>query len=85
MRCPNHHSAMKARAQVSERSYGQVGAVQVASGKVHILRIWVKRAAGWRLLDYHEVTQRSGAAPPPGAGNQRLRKSLQGRALHAEG
>src|SRR5579863_4593382 len=53
-------------AQVSERTYGQVGAVQVASGKVHILRIWVKRPAGWRLLDYHEVTQRSGAAPPPG-------------------
>ncbi len=53
-------------AQSSERTYGQVGAVQVASGKVHILRIWVKRPAGWRLLDYHEVTQRTGAAPPPG-------------------
>jgi hypothetical protein len=53
-------------AQASERTYGQVGAVQVASGKVHVLRIWVKRPAGWRLLDYHEVTQRSGAAPPPG-------------------
>ncbi len=52
--------------QVSERTYGQVGAVQIASGKVHILRIWVKRPAGWRLLDYHEVTQRSGAAPPAG-------------------
>lgn len=52
-------------AQVSERTYGQVGAVQVASGKVHILRIWVKRPAGWRLLVYHEVTQRA-AAPPPG-------------------
>jgi len=66
-------------AQVSERSYGQVGAVQVASGKVHILRIWVKRPAGWRLLDYHEVTQRSGAAPPPGArarsGRRRRRRS----------
>ena len=53
-------------AEASERTYGQVGAVQVASGKVHVLRIWVKRPAGWRLLDYHEVTQRSGAAPPPG-------------------
>jgi len=50
----------------SERTYGLVGAVQVASGKVHIVRIWVKRPAGWRLLDYHAVTQRSGAAPPPG-------------------
>ncbi len=52
-------------AQVSERTYGQVGAVQVASGKVHILRIWVKRPGGWRLLVYHEVTQRA-APPPPG-------------------
>jgi len=53
-------------AQISERTYGQIGAVQVARGKVHILRIWVKRPAGWRLLDYQEVTQRSGAAPPAG-------------------
>ncbi len=53
-------------AQVSERTYGQVGAVQVARGKVHIVRIWVNRPAGWQLLDYHEVTQRSGAALPPG-------------------
>jgi hypothetical protein len=53
-------------AQVSERTYGQVGAVQVANGKTHILRIWVKRPDGWRLLDFHVVTQRSGPAPPPG-------------------
>ncbi len=53
-------------AEVNERTYGEVGAVQAASGKVHIVRIWVKRPAGWRLLDYHEVTQRSGAAPPAG-------------------
>ena len=65
-------------AQVSERSYGQVGAVQVASGKVHILRIWVKRSAGWRLLDYHEVTQRSGAAPPPGPGTNDCENPCKG-------
>jgi hypothetical protein len=53
-------------ATVSEHTYGQVAAVQVASGKVHVLRIWVKRPAGWRLFDYHEVRQRSGAAPPAG-------------------
>ena len=56
----------ESEAQVSERTYGQAGAVQVASGKVYILRIWVKRSEGWRLLDFHEVTQRTGAAPPPG-------------------
>ena len=65
-------------AQVSERSYGQVGAVQVSSGKVHILRIWAKRAAGWRLLDYHEVTQRSGASPPPGPGTNDCENPCKG-------
>jgi len=65
-------------AEVSERTYGQVGAVQVASGKVHILRIWVKRPAGWRLLDYQEVTQRSGAAPPPGPGTNDCENPCKG-------
>jgi hypothetical protein len=65
-------------AQVSERTYGQVGAVQVASGKMHVLRIWVKRPAGWRLLDYHEVTQRSGAAPPPGPGTNDCENPCKG-------
>jgi len=65
-------------AQISERTYGQVGAVQVASGKVHILRIWVKRPTGWRLLDYHEVTQRSGAAPPPGPGTNDCENPCKG-------
>jgi Domain of unknown function (DUF4440) len=65
-------------AQVSERTYGQVGAVQVASGKVHILRIWVTRPVGWRLLDYHEVTQRSGIAPPPGPGTNDCENPCKG-------
>jgi hypothetical protein len=65
-------------AQVSERTYGQVGAVQVASGKEHILRIWVKRPAGWRLLDYHEVAQRTGAAPPSGPGTNDCENPCKG-------
>ena len=65
-------------ADVSERTYGQVGAMQVASGKVHILRIWVKRPAGWRLLDYQEVTQRSGAAPPSGPGTNDCENPCKG-------
>lgn len=43
------------------RSYGQVGIVQENSGKFYVLRIWVKRAAGWRLLVYQAV--RIGAPP----------------------
>ena len=42
---------------LTERIYGQVGAVSASRGKVHILRMWVERPAGWRLLVYHEVKQ----------------------------
>jgi hypothetical protein len=51
-------------AEPAAHLYGQVGAVQSSSGKVHVLRVWVKRAAGWRALVYHEVTQAETAAPP---------------------
>ena len=42
---------------LAERTYGQVGAVSASRGKVHVLRLWVQRPGGWRLLVYHEVTQ----------------------------
>ena len=42
---------------LAERAYGQVGAVSASRGKVHVLRMWVERPAGWRLLVYHEVKQ----------------------------
>lgn len=41
--------------QVAEYTYGQVGEIRVARGKMYILRVWVKRPAGWRILHYHEV------------------------------
>jgi hypothetical protein len=40
---------------VIEYTYGQVGEVRAARGKMYILRVWVKRPAGWRILHYHEV------------------------------
>jgi hypothetical protein len=40
---------------VTEYTYGQVGEVRVARGKMYILRVWVKRPAGWKILHYHEV------------------------------
>ncbi len=43
--------------ELSERTYGQVGAVQASRGKVHVLRMWIQRPGGWRLLVYHEVKQ----------------------------
>ena len=56
-------------ARVIEYTYGDVAAVQVSNGTMHMLRIWVKRPAGWRVLAYQEV--KSLDAPPtvtPGTG-----------------
>jgi hypothetical protein len=47
-------------------TYGQVVTVRTDSGKMHVLRVWVKRPSGWRLLVYHEVKQaeKAGGGPP---------------------
>ena len=68
------------KVQPARRDYGQVATFQVSSGKMHALRVWVKRPAGWRALVYQEV--RSLDAPPtvtPGAGKdcQNPCKSVQ--------
>jgi hypothetical protein len=42
-------------AEIKQLTYAEVGAVMAGSDKVHVLRMWVKRPAGWRLLVYHEV------------------------------
>jgi hypothetical protein len=55
-------------AELSERTYGQVGAVNVGRGKIHILRMWVQRPDGWRLLVYHEVKQLEQPSNSPGSG-----------------
>jgi hypothetical protein len=54
--------------EVSERTYGQVGAVNVGRGKLHILRMWVQRPGGWRLLVYHEVKQLEQPSTSAGSG-----------------
>lgn len=53
---------------VTERMYGQVGAVQASRGKIHILRMWVQRPGGWKLLVYHEVKQLEQPSTSPGSG-----------------
>lgn len=35
--------------------YGDVGTVEQTIGRAYVLRVWVKRPAGWRALVYHEV------------------------------
>lgn len=42
-------------AQLKQHTYSQVGAVMSSRDKTHVLRLWVRRSAGWRLLVYHEV------------------------------
>ena len=53
---------------LTERTYGQVGAVSASRGKVHVLRLWGQRPAGWRLLVYHEVRQLEQPSASAGSG-----------------
>jgi hypothetical protein len=55
-------------AEVKQRTYSQVGAVMADRDKVYVLRLWVKRPAGWRLLVYHEVALNQQAATASGSG-----------------
>jgi hypothetical protein len=57
----------EAGAEVSQRTYGQVSAVMSGREKIHVLRIWVKRPAGWRLLVYHEVALGRQSSGPTGS------------------
>ncbi len=49
--------------------YGPLAAVRVESGKHHVLRIWVERADGWKLIVWHEVSQ-DGAHAAHGPGRK---------------
>jgi Domain of unknown function (DUF4440) len=49
-------------------TYGEVGLVQENSGKAYVLRIWIKRAANWRLLIYQAVSIGAQASAEPEKG-----------------
>jgi hypothetical protein len=55
-------AAGPAKPIVRRYNYGQVETVETDTGKLHVLRVWVKRSAGWRALVYQEV--QSLDAPP---------------------
>jgi hypothetical protein len=55
-------------AQVKQQIHSQVGAVMSGRDKTHVLRIWVRRPAGWRLLVYHEVALGRQTPAPAGSG-----------------
>ena len=65
---PNPALGNESGAQVKQRAYGQVGALMSGRDKTNVLRIWVKRPAGWRLLVYHEVVLGRQAPAPAGPG-----------------
>ncbi|HEV3420697.1 MAG TPA: nuclear transport factor 2 family protein [Candidatus Acidoferrum sp.] len=48
------------------RTYGETAVVRANRGKMNVLRVWVKRAAGWRMLLYQEVLQVEKSEPPGG-------------------
>lgn len=43
--------------------YGDVAHTTCGRDQIYLLRIWVRRAQGWRLLIYHEVSQAVPLAP----------------------
>jgi hypothetical protein len=56
-------------AQLKKYTYGELGDVQVNLKRAHVLRVWAKRAEGWKAIVYQEVLSLD--APPsfaPGAG-----------------
>jgi hypothetical protein len=61
---PGEHAAA-----LKTYTYGEIGDIQANLGKAHILRVWVRRPAGWKAIVYQEV-QSLDAAPSfaPGAG-----------------
>ncbi len=56
----------EAGAHQRRQTRSQVEAIMADHDKIHVLRLWVKRAPGWRLLVYHEVVLGRQEASSPG-------------------
>jgi hypothetical protein len=48
------------------RIYGETAVVRANRGRMNVLRVWVKRAAGWRAMLYQELLQVEKSEPPAG-------------------
>jgi len=62
---PKPAIADESTARATTYDYGSVGVVEVDAGKLHTLRVWVKRPAGWRLLVYQDVKSLDAPAQVP--------------------
>jgi hypothetical protein len=57
--------------QTKQMMYGQVSVFESNAGRIHVLRVWVKRGTGWRELVYQEVQSLDAPATvTPGAGKE---------------
>lgn len=66
---PKPGIADPAMAKLKDYTYGELGDVQADAGRVHELRVWVKRPAGWKAIVYQEVTSLENTPTvTPGAG-----------------
>jgi hypothetical protein len=52
----NSPGVANAEMEAQARVYGRTAIVRANRGRVQVLRVWVKRPAGWRALLYQEVT-----------------------------
>jgi hypothetical protein len=58
----------EAGAHQRRQTRSQVQAIMADHDNIHVLRLWVKRAPGWRLLVYHEVALAQQAGASSGSG-----------------
>lgn len=65
---PTPALANEAGAHQQRQTRSQVEAIMADRDKIHVLRLWVKRGAAWRLLVYHEVALGRQDATPSGSG-----------------
>lgn len=53
--------------EIQEGTYGRAAVIKANRGKVQVLRVWVRRASGWRAILYQEVTMVEKSEAPPAA------------------
>lgn len=63
-----HPKPANADVSAEVRIYGQSAIARANHGKLQVMRIWVKRSAGWRAVLYQEVMQVEKSEPATGAG-----------------
>jgi len=52
--------------EVESRTYGDTSVVRAIRGRMNVLRVWVKREAGWKAMLYQEVLQVEKSEPAGG-------------------